>query len=124
MARLLASAGLMGRRSRAKVIRVDINEEEKSAKVKETTESKEEVTRRYDSKAVEISILDVEHVIKQLEVLPPLGNSIRDYIIINDTLYIAPENLEKPDTESRVKLPDGSFVTAHTDETTFITRSI
>ena len=85
-------------------------EEEKSAKVKETTESKEEVTRRYNSKAVEISILDVEHVIKQLEVLPPLGNSIRDYIIINDTLYIAPENLEKPDTESRVKLPDGSFV--------------
>ncbi|MCE7741773.1 MAG: hypothetical protein GOP50_04890 [Candidatus Heimdallarchaeota archaeon] len=81
-------------------------------KPKPKTETKPKATteRRYTSKAVETSIVDVEHIVTQLKVLPPIGSSIRDYILINDTLYIAPENLENPDTESKVKLPDGSFV--------------
>ena len=73
----------------------------------ETKETKAE--RRYETKTVE-TIVDIEHIITQLKVLPPMEKSIRDYILINDTLYIAPENLENPDTESKVKLPDGSFV--------------
>ncbi len=76
----------------------------------EPKETKEDTARRYSSKTVETTIVDIEHIMKQLEVLPHLGNSIRDYVIISDTLYIAPENLEKPGTESKVKLPDGSFV--------------
>ena len=76
----------------------------------EKKEPVEKTERRYTSKTVEVSIVDIEHIIKQLEVLPPMEKSIRDYILINDTLYIAPENLENPDTESKVKLPDGSFV--------------
>jgi len=76
----------------------------------EPKETETTAERRYTSKTVETSIIDVEHIITQLKVLPPIGNSIRDYILINDTLYIAPENLENPDTESKVKLPDGSFV--------------
>jgi len=66
--------------------------------------------RRYESKAVDTKIVDVEHIMDQLKVLPPIDKSVRDYILINDTLYIAPENLENPNTESKVKLPDGSFV--------------
>lgn len=75
-------------------------------------EPKEKVTpeRRYTSKKIETSLVEIEHIITQLKALPPLDNSIRDYILVNDTLYIAPENLENSDTESKVKLPDGSFV--------------
>jgi hypothetical protein len=71
---------------------------------------KKEAERRYSSAAVDTQIVDVEHVIKQLEILQPMSDSIRDYVIVGDTLFIAPENLEKPDTESKVALPDGSFV--------------
>jgi hypothetical protein len=79
-------------------------------KPKPKTTTKKETERRYDSTAVEKQIVDVEHVIKQLEILQPMSDSIRDYVIIGDTLFVAPENLEKPDTESKVSLPDGSFV--------------
>jgi len=65
--------------------------------------------RRYSS-TIDTKVIDVEHVIKQLEILPPMVNSVRDYIIIDKSLYIAPENLEKPGTESKVSLQDGSFV--------------
>ena len=71
---------------------------------------KTEVARRYDSAAVKTKIVDVEHVLKQLEILQPIENSVRDYVIIGETLFIAPESLEKPDSESKVNLPDGSFV--------------
>ena len=77
---------------------------------KPKTDRKKDTTRRYSSTAVETQIVDVEHVIKQLEILQPMSDSIRDYVIIGDTLFVAPENLEKPDTESKVSLPDGSFV--------------
>ncbi|MHA1954188.1 MAG: hypothetical protein ACXAAM_06510 [Candidatus Heimdallarchaeaceae archaeon] len=77
---------------------------------KSKTEPKKDTTRRYNSTAVETEIVDVEHVIKQLEILQPMSDSIRDYVIIGDTLFVAPENLEKPNTESKVSLPDGSFV--------------
>ena len=77
---------------------------------KPKTTPKKEVERRYDSKAVDTQIIDVEHIIKQLEILQPMSDSIRDYVIVGDTLFIAPENLEKPDSESKVSLPDGSFV--------------
>ena len=82
-------------------------------KPKPKTETKKAVTtkteRRYSS-TIDTKVIDVEHVIKQLEILPPIDKSIRDYIIIDDSLYIAPENLEKPGTESKVSLQDGSFV--------------
>jgi len=78
--------------------------------VKPKTAAKKDTERRYISTTVENQIVDVEHVIKQLEILQPMSNSIRDYVIIGDTLFVAPENLEKPDTESKVSLPDGSFV--------------
>lgn len=65
--------------------------------------------RRYSS-TIDTKVIDVEHVIKQLKILPPMDSSIRDYIIIDDSLYIAPENLDKPGTESKVSLQDGSFV--------------
>ena len=68
-----------------------------------------EPPRRYSSK-IDTKVIDIEHVMKQLEILPPMEKSIRDYIIIDDSLYIAPENLEKPGTESKVTLQDGSFV--------------
>ena len=77
---------------------------------KPKTEPKKDTTRRYSNTAVETQIVDVEHVIKQLEILQPMSESIRDYVIIGDTLFVAPENLEKPNTESKVSLPDGSFV--------------
>jgi hypothetical protein len=80
------------------------------AEPKPKTEPKKDTTRRYSSTAVDTQIVDVEHVIKQLEILQPMSDSIRDYVIIGDTLFVAPENLEKPDTESKVSLPDGSFV--------------
>ncbi len=70
---------------------------------------KTEPERRYSS-TIDTKVIDVEHVIKQLKILPPMSNSIRDYIIIDDSLYIAPENLDKPGTESKVSLQDGSFV--------------
>ncbi|MHA1552239.1 MAG: hypothetical protein ACTSUP_03675 [Candidatus Heimdallarchaeaceae archaeon] len=83
------------------------------SKPKPKTESKKAVStkteRRYSS-TIDTKVIDVEHVIKQLEILPPIDKSIRDYIIIDDSLYIAPENLEKPGTESKVSLQDGSFV--------------
>ncbi len=77
------------------------------------TETKKAViakTERRYSSTIDTKVIDVEHVIKQLEILPPIDKSIRDYIIIDDSLYIAPENLEKPGTESKVSLQDGSFV--------------
>ncbi|MCK4973420.1 MAG: hypothetical protein KAS52_08870, partial [Candidatus Heimdallarchaeota archaeon] len=65
-------------------------------KPKPKTETKKAVTtkteRRYSS-TIDTKVIDVEHVIKQLEILPPIDKSIRDYIIIDDSLYIAPENL-------------------------------
>ncbi len=83
------------------------------AKPKPKTETKKaavaKTERRYSS-TIDTKVIDVEHVIKQLEILPPIDKSIRDYIIIDDSLYIAPENLEKPGTESKVSLQDGSFV--------------
>ena len=45
-----------------------------------------------------------------MKILPPIDNSTRDYIIIDNSLYIAPENLDKSGTESKVSLQDGSFV--------------
>ncbi len=82
-------------------------------KPKPKTETKKAVTtkteRRYSS-TIDTKVIDVEHVIKQLEILPPIDKSIRDYIIIDDSLYIAPENLEKPGTEYIFSLQDGSFV--------------
>ncbi len=82
-------------------------------KPKQKTGTKKEVittTERRYSSTIDTKVIDVEHVIKQLKILPPMSNSIRDYIIIDDSLYIAPENLEKPGTESKVSLQDGSFV--------------
>ncbi len=79
-------------------------------KKEEPKDTKITPERKYTSKKVETSLVDIEHIITQLKALPPLDNSIRDYILVNDTLYIAPENLENPDTESKVKLPNGSFV--------------
>lgn len=81
-----------------------------TTKTKPKIEPKKDTTRRYSSTAIKSQIVDVEHVIKQLEILQPMSDSIRDYVIIGDTLFVAPENLEKPDTESKVSLPDGSFV--------------
>jgi len=48
----------------------------------------------------------INQILKQLEVLQPLEKSIRDYVIIGDSIYIAPENLDKTQTESKVALPD------------------
>ena len=73
-------------------------------------EKKEAEPRRYETKAVKTKIIDVENIFKQLEVLPPMEDSIRDYILVGDSLFIAPENIEKSDSESKVQLPDGSFV--------------
>ncbi|MHA1446685.1 MAG: hypothetical protein ACTSSN_08345 [Candidatus Heimdallarchaeaceae archaeon] len=73
-------------------------------------EKKEAEPRRNEIKAVKTKITDVEHIFKQLEVLPPMEDSIRDYILVGDSLFIAPENIEKSDSESKVQLPDGSFV--------------
>ena len=86
----------------------------KKAPVKKETpkpkEKKEAEPRRYETKAVKTKIIDVENIFKQLEVLPPMEDSIRDYILVGDSLFIAPENIEKSDSESKVQLPDGSFV--------------
>jgi hypothetical protein len=71
---------------------------------------KETEPTQYETKAVKTKIIDVEHIFKQLEVLPPMEGSIRDYILVGDSLFIAPENIEKSDSESKVQLPDGSFV--------------
>ena len=82
----------------------------KLKKVTKTKEKKEAEPRKYESKVVKTKIIDVEHVFKQLQVLPPMEDSIRDYILVGDSLYIAPENIEQSDSESKVQLPDGSFV--------------
>ena len=82
-------------------------------KPKETTQPKEKKQaepKRYDPTTVTTKIIDVEHIFKQLQVLPPMKNSIRDYVLVGDSLFIAPENLEEPESDSKVKLPDGSFV--------------
>ena len=87
---------------------------QKKVPVKKVTskpkEKKEAEPRRNEIKAVKTKITDVEHIFKQLEVLPPMEDSIRDYILVGDSLFIAPENIEKSDSESKVQLPDGSFV--------------
>ncbi len=82
----------------------------KPKKVTKTKEKKEAEPRKYESKVVKTKIIDVEHVFKQLQVLPPMEDSIRDYILVGDSLFIAPENIEQSDSESKVQLPDGSFV--------------
>ena len=82
---------------------------EVETKAEPKAEKKAETTRRYSS-TLDTKVIDVEHIMKQLEILPPMDNHTRDYIIIDDSLYIAPENLEKPGTESKVSLQDGSFV--------------
>ena len=85
------------------------------SKPKPTTETKPKVEKKEPAKKTvastkKESIAGVKFIFKQLEVLPPLEGKIRDYISIGDSLYIAPENLEDPNKESIVKLPDGSFV--------------
>ena len=82
----------------------------KLKKVTKTKEKKEAEPGKYESKVVKTKISDVEHVFKQLQVLPPMEDSIRDYILVGDSLFIAPENIEQSDSESKVQLPDGSFV--------------
>ncbi len=80
-----------------------------TSKTKPKEKKKTEHTQ-YETKAVKTKIINVEHIFKQLEVLPPMEGSIRDYILVGDSLFIAPENIEKSDSESKVQLPDGSFV--------------
>jgi len=75
---------------------------------KKVTQPKEK--KETESKIVKTKINDVEHIFKQLEVLPPMEGSIRDYILVGDSLFIAPESIEQSDSESKVQLPDGSFI--------------
>ncbi|MCE7737767.1 MAG: hypothetical protein KAU62_06525 [Candidatus Heimdallarchaeota archaeon] len=82
----------------------------KPKKVTQPKEKKEAEPRRYEAKTVKTKIIDIEHIFKQLQVLPPMEDSIRDYILVGDSLFIAPENIDQSDSESKVQLPDGSFV--------------
>jgi hypothetical protein len=79
-------------------------------KPKDEKETKTETKPKQKSTAVKTKVIDFEHILQQLEILQPMQGSIRDYIVIGDTLYIAPENLDETGTESQVNLPDGSFV--------------
>ncbi len=79
-------------------------------KTTQPKETKKTEPKRYEPKAVSTKIIDVEHIFRQLQVLPPIKDSIRDYVLVGDSLFIAPENIEEPDSDSKVKLPDGSFV--------------
>ncbi|MHA1828696.1 MAG: hypothetical protein ACTSX6_08625 [Candidatus Heimdallarchaeaceae archaeon] len=75
-----------------------------------TKQEPEKKTKSQLTSVKETKSVAINQILRQLEVLQPLEKSIRDYVIIGDSIYIAPENLDKTQTESKVALPDGSFV--------------
>ncbi|MHA1407527.1 MAG: hypothetical protein ACTSSG_09125 [Candidatus Heimdallarchaeaceae archaeon] len=86
---------------------------EETAKPKPKVTTKQEPEKKTKSQLTSVKEtkgVAINQILKQLEVLQPLEKSIRDYVIIGDSIYIAPENLDKTQTESKVALPDGSFV--------------
>ncbi|MHA1303483.1 MAG: hypothetical protein ACTSQE_03095 [Candidatus Heimdallarchaeaceae archaeon] len=55
------------------------------------------------------SVIDVNYVVKQISALPPIEGMVRDYIIIGNELYIAPDE-DTSEVAIMDSLPDGGFV--------------
>ncbi|MHA1874430.1 MAG: hypothetical protein ACTSVB_09970 [Candidatus Heimdallarchaeaceae archaeon] len=81
----------------------------KDTKTKEPKEMKNSITPTVKLDASTPKVLDINYVVKQTLTLPPINGMIRDYIIIGDKLYIAPDE-DTSEVAIMDSLPDGGFV--------------
>ncbi|UJG40623.1 MAG: hypothetical protein K9W45_12410 [Candidatus Heimdallarchaeum aukensis] len=87
-----------------------IREKQKEViKKEEPKDIKAAVTPSVKLDASSPKVLDINYVVKQTSTLPPINGMIRDYIIIGDKLYIAPDE-DTSEVAMMDSLPDGGFV--------------
>ncbi len=101
------------RKEEVKEIKRESVSQEKKSETRVVTQ-KEEKKEELPPAAVKLaasspSVVDINYIVKQVSTLPKVSGMIRDYIIINDSLYIAPDE-DTSEVALMDSLPDGGFI--------------